>query len=95
MTGERESHSSTWLRVSGGTVACCHTYPDEAPILSLTTGRMSLDITLPDRQAVTRAEAGFARDLADCAARFAADCERLAAQHENTAAPDAGGSAAA
>ncbi len=92
MTGaaERESYSSTGLHAGGGTAVSCYSYPDEAPILSLVTGQMSLDITLPDRRTVTRAGARFARDLADCAARFAADCERLAAQHDHDTAAHPG-----
>jgi hypothetical protein len=96
MTGGRESHGSVWAHLSGGTVATCATYHDEAPILTLVTGQMSLNLTVPGRGSVTAAEAGFARDLADRAATFAAECERLAAEHEDRTrtTPDAGGSAA-
>jgi hypothetical protein len=96
MTGCRESHGGFWVHAGGGTVVSCCTYHDEAPILTLVTGQMSLNLTVTGRQDVTAAEAGFARDLADRAATFAAECERLAAEHEDRArlALEAGGSAA-
>jgi hypothetical protein len=96
MTGDRESHGAMRMYAGGGTVVSCCTYLDEAPILTLFTGQMSVDISVPGRKAVTAAEAGFARDLADNAARFADECERLAAEHEDDmrSDPEAGGSAA-
>jgi hypothetical protein len=96
MTGRRESHGSVWAHLGGGTVVTCATYHDEAPILTLVTGQLSLNIAVPGRGSVTAAEAGFARDLADRTATFAAECERLAAEHEDRtrSAPDMGGSAA-
>jgi hypothetical protein len=96
MTGGRESAGGFWVHAGGGTVVSCCTYPDQAPILNLATGRMSVDITVPDHRVITAAEAGFARDLADKAAKFAAECERMAAEHEDRlrSAPEAGGDAA-
>jgi hypothetical protein len=99
MTGARsqESHGSVWVHAGSGASASCSAYPDAAPILSIITGQMSLDITVRDRKKVTAAQAGFARELADNAARFAAECERLAAPHDHDHAdcPAAGRDSAA
>lgn len=96
MSGGRESRGGLWVHAGGGTAVSCCTYSDEAPILTLSTGQMAVDITVHGRKVVTAAEAGFARDLADNAATFADECERLAAEHEDRqrSAPEPGGSAA-
>jgi hypothetical protein len=96
MSVDRESHGGFWVHAGGGTVVSCCTYSDEAPILTLVTGQLSLNLTVAERREVTAAEAGFARDLADRAATFAAECERLAAEHEDRtrSAVEGGGNAA-
>jgi hypothetical protein len=95
--GGQESHGSVWVHAGSGAIVSCSAYPDAAPILSIITGQMCLEITVRDREKVTAAHAGFARELAAGATRFAAECERLAAahDHEHADCPAAGRDSAA
>jgi hypothetical protein len=78
---------STWIR-------CC-TYPDEAPILTISDGAADITITSPGRGEVTEDDVRFGRQLADAVAQYAAELERLAATDRTTAAdPDCAGQAA-
>jgi len=81
------------LRVSGGSFIYCHTYPDSAPILSVKDADVSVTLTVPDRDTITAADLGTARQLADAVAAYIAELEhRMAAQvpaAESPAAEDA------
>ena len=61
---------STWLS----------TYPDHAPILDITAGSTTVAFCITGNKA-DRAAVEFARELARGAAAFAAEVERLHAQH--------------
>lgn len=62
------------------TVRCC-TYPDSAPILSISAASTSVSLLIAEGH--TGAEAvKFARTLAREAERFAAEAERLHAEHQ-------------
>jgi hypothetical protein len=81
MSGERLSFGSVGLYVGPDWAVRCSTYPDQAPILGVDGGRMTVTISA-DRRWVSADAVQFARELASQAARFAAECERLhAAQH--------------
>ena len=52
------------------------TYDDHTPILDVTCGSATMSLSVADRQ-TGAAAVEFARDLADKAAKFAAEVERL------------------
>jgi hypothetical protein len=73
--------SVTWL-VAGGQ-AWCQVYSHQAPILSMTdSAGASVLVAASERVTVSVEHARFARELADAATRYAAECERLAAGGE-------------
>ena len=71
--------ASTWIR-------CC-TYDDAAPILTITDGAADITITNPGQGEVTADDVRFGRELADAAARYAAELEKLAAKDQAAAEP--------
>ena len=56
------------------------TYDDHPPILDISCGSMTVAVSIASQQ-VGEAALEFARDLAAKAAKFAAEAERLHAQH--------------
>ena len=52
------------------------TYPDHTPILDISCGSTTVSVSIADRR-TGAAAVEFARELADRAARFAAEVERL------------------
>ena len=71
----------TSLRISGGSYINCHTYPADAPILSVHDRHVSVSMTVPDRDKVTPGDLDTARRLADAVAAYIAELEhRMAAQ---------------
>lgn len=70
--------SLTWL-LAGGQVLC-HQYAERAPILTMTdSSGASVMVAASERVGVSVEHARFARELADAAGRYAAECERIAA----------------
>ena len=66
------------------------TYPDHPPILDVDAGSTSVGFCIAGR-VITPAAVEFARELADKAARFAAEVERLYAwQNETSSNPQDG-----
>lgn len=70
------------------------TYEDHTPILDIDAGSTSVGFSIAGQQ-VTRAAVEFGRELANQAARFAAELERLYARQdagddENDGAPASG-----
>ena len=57
-----------------------NTYDDHSPILDVAAGSTTVTFTIADRKASDSA-LEFARELASQAAQFAAEVERLHAQH--------------
>ena len=55
------------------------TYPDHTPILDISCGSTTVSVSIADRK-TSAAAVEFARELADGAARFAAEVERLHAR---------------
>lgn len=75
------SYGSAALRAGADAEVTCHCYPSAGPILALTGGRMNVSVSIDAVGTEMPAWAvAFARDLAEEAARFAAECERLHAQ---------------
>ena len=58
------------------------TYEDHTPILDVTCGSATVSLSLADRK-TGAAAVEFARDLADKAAKFAAEVERLHAREHD------------
>jgi hypothetical protein len=87
-----EPLGSVSVHAGAGSSVICHVYNDTPPILTYSAGRWCMSITVSghDRPLTDKA-VRFARELADQAQRFAAECERLyAVQHGG----DAGSAAA-
>jgi hypothetical protein len=69
--------SVMWLLAGGH--AQCHLYGERAPILSISDASgASVTVAPSERIGVSAEHARFARELADAAARYAGECERLA-----------------
>ena len=85
----------SYVRLIGSTWIRCCTYPDEAPILTISDGAADITITSPGRGEVTEDDVRFGRQLADAVNQYAAELERLAAKDSTTAAdPEPAGQAA-
>ena len=59
----------------------CNTYPGHAPILNITVASTTVALCMAGEQP-SADFAGFARELADAAEQFAAEAERLHAEHQ-------------
>jgi hypothetical protein len=69
------------LRISGGSFIYCHTYRDDAPILSVQDRHVLVSVSVPDRHKITPEDLDTARKLADAVAAYIAELEtRMAAQ---------------
>jgi len=94
VSGEgRRSFGSASVHAGADAVVRCSAYPHEAPILTVDAGGCTVTVTIAGRGVLDERGVAFARDLAAQAAKFAAECERLHAQHAGTRQA-AGGSAA-
>jgi hypothetical protein len=88
--GSTEVRASVYL--DGGAWIQCSTYPDRAPVLSITSGPVDVSVGVPDCQHVTAEDVARARQLAAAVAEFVADLERCAVIEDQ--APDSAGQAA-
>jgi hypothetical protein len=78
------------LHVGGDWWTFLNTYDDHSPILDVAAGSTTVTFTIADRKASDSA-LEFARELASQAAQFAAEVERLHAQHrQDTGADETG-----
>ena len=68
------------------------TYDDHTPILDISCGSMTVAISVTDRK-VSESALEFARELAAKAALYAAEVERLHAQHSQDTGTGKGGNA--
>ena len=85
----------SYVRLTASTHIQCCTYDDAAPILTIHDGAADITITNPGQGEVTEDDVRFGRLLADAAARYAAELDKLAARNRAPAAgPDAAGQAA-
>src|SRR5689334_20194771 len=76
----------SYVRLTASTYIRCCTYPDAAPILTITDGPADITITNPGRGEVTEDDVRFGRALADAVTRYAAELERLATANRAAAA---------
>ena len=76
----------SYVRLTASTYIHCCTYEDEAPILTIQDGAADITITNPGRGEVTEDDVRFGHLLAEAAARYAAELEKLAATNPATAA---------
>ncbi len=79
--------SVSWL-VSGGSVLC-HVYGGRPPILSAYDGAGTNVSVSTGGERVTVEHLAFARELADCARRYAEECERWSGVPAGEGAPSA------
>jgi hypothetical protein len=77
-----------FIRLTGGTRIQCCTYGDQAPILAIDDGNVSVSLSVPDVHHVTGEDVNRAMALADAVARYAAELGEHVAD-EGGAAPDA------
>jgi hypothetical protein len=84
----------SYVRLTASTYIRCCTYPDAAPILTIQDGAADITITNPGRGEVTEQDVRFGRLLAEAAARYAAELDRLVPKDSAAAAPDSAGRAA-
>jgi len=73
----RESFGSVSMQAGHGARVDCHTYDRAGPILSVSAGRLIVNISIAGRRAMPAHAVTFAQELAAQAAVFAAECERL------------------
>ena len=85
----------SYVRLTASTHIQCCTYDDAAPILAIRDGPADIVITNPGRGEVTGDDVAFGRQLAEAAARYAAELEQIAARTRPAApGPDTAGQAA-
>ena len=77
-----------FIRLTGDTHVMCCTYDDQAPILAIDDGNVSVSLTVPDVHRVTGQDVNRAMALADAVTRYAAELGAHVAD-EDSAAPDA------
>ena len=77
-----------FIRLTADTHVMCCTYEDQAPILAIDDGNVSVSITVPDVHRVTGEDVNRALALADAVARYAAELGEHVADDDG-AAPDA------
>jgi hypothetical protein len=70
---------STSVRLTGLSRMYCHTYPDSAPVVSITDTHVKVSISVPDPDQVTGQDVEHARQLAALLARYVTELEHLAA----------------
>jgi hypothetical protein len=61
----------------------CHTYPDSAPVVSITDAHVKVAISVPDPDQVTGQDVDRARQLAALLARYVTELEHLAAANQD------------
>jgi hypothetical protein len=77
-----------FIRLDDGTFIRCCTYDDQAPILAIDDGNVSVSLTVPDSHRVTGEDVNRAMALADAVAKYVAELgEHLA--DDDRAARDA------
>jgi hypothetical protein len=59
-----------FIRLTGDTHVMCCTYDDQAPILAIDDGNVSVSITVPDVHRVTGDDVNRAMKLADAVAQY-------------------------
>jgi len=78
-----------FIRLTGDTHVMCCTYEDQAPILAIDDGNVSVSLTVPDVHHVTGQDVNRAMALADAVARYAAELGAHVADEDTAAADEA------
>ena len=81
MTGGGGSFGHIGVHVGTDWTVRCNTYPEHAPILNIGAASTTVALCMAGEQPSAEF-AAFARALADAAERFAAQAERLHAEHQ-------------
>jgi hypothetical protein len=90
-----EATVQSYVRLTASTYIRCCTYEAAAPILTIQDGAADITITNPGRGEVTEEDVAFGHQLAEAAARYAAELDKLAARNRAPAAgPESAGQAA-
>jgi hypothetical protein len=74
---------STSVRLTALSRMYCHTYPDSAPVVSITDAHVKVSISVPDPDQVTGQDVDRARQLAALAGRYVTELEHLAAANQD------------
>jgi hypothetical protein len=74
---------NTSVRLTGLSRMYCHTYPDSAPVVSITDAHIKVAISVPDPDQVTGQDVEHARQLAALLARYVTELEHLAAANQD------------
>jgi len=77
-----------FIRLTGSTHIHCHTYDDQAPILSVDDEHVSVSLTAPDTHQVTDRDVEQGRRLAEAVARYVAELEKRATIDKDAASAD-------
>jgi len=81
---------STSVRLTALSRMYCHTYPDSAPVVSITDAHVKVSISVPDPDQVTEQDVEHARQLTALLARYVTELELLAAANKDAGpGPDA------
>ena len=76
LSADGEIRVEPFIRLTGSTHILCCTYEDQAPILAIDDGTVSLSVTVPDTAQVTGEDVERARVLADAVVRYVAGLEQ-------------------
>jgi hypothetical protein len=71
------------VRLNPASRMYCHTYPDSAPVVSITDTPVKVSISVPDPDQVTGQDVDCARQLAALVARYVTELEHLAAANQD------------
>jgi hypothetical protein len=74
---------NTSVRLTALSRMYCHTYPDSAPVVSITDAHVKVAISVPDPDQVTGQDVERARQLAALVARYVTELVQLAAANQD------------
>lgn len=86
MSREGQSATQSSVLVGEDWQVTCHVYKLTSPILAISAGEATTSISIRGREDMPASGVAFARELAHAAQRFAAECERLHALHNQPTA---------
>ena len=69
-SSRREVRVEPFIRLTGSTNILCYIYDDQAPILAIDDGNVSVSLSVPDTHHVTGEDVNLAMALADAVARY-------------------------
>lgn len=90
MTRDSESATQSSVLVGDDWHLTCHAYKLTSPILAVSAGSATVSISIRAREDMPASGVAFARELVRAAERFATECERLHALHNQPVSGTAG-----